>query len=96
MPKRCRSPHPGSGPRLPHPGGTPAYRDLYEQNPDLIGWLTIDGTDIDLPVVQTPAATSTTTPRHGRFTATGGLLFMDEHCSIDPAAPTANWLISAS
>ena len=32
----------------------PAYRDLYEQNPDLIGWLTIDGTDIDLPVVQTP------------------------------------------
>ena len=38
----------------------PVYRDLYEQNPDLIGWLTIDGTDIDLPVVQTPATMSTT------------------------------------
>ena len=32
----------------------PRYRSLYEQNPDLIGWLRIDGTGIDLPVVQTP------------------------------------------
>lgn len=32
----------------------PQYRALYEENPDLVGWLRIDGTDIDLPVVQTP------------------------------------------
>ena len=32
----------------------PRYRALYEKTPDLIGWLRIDGTDIDLPVVQTP------------------------------------------
>ena len=32
----------------------PRYRALYEKNPDLIGWLRIDGTGIDLPVVQTP------------------------------------------
>lgn len=29
------------------------YKDLYEMNPDMIGWLTIDGTVIDYPVMQT-------------------------------------------
>ena len=29
------------------------YRKLYEMNPDLIGWLAIDGTVIDYPVMQT-------------------------------------------
>lgn len=28
------------------------YKDLYEQNPDLIGWLKIDGTNINYPVMQ--------------------------------------------
>lgn len=72
----------------------PAYRELYEKNPDMIGWLTIDGTDIDLPVVQTPGDNEYYLRRgFDRLYATGGTLFMDEHCSIDPAAPTANWLI---
>ena len=30
------------------------YKALYEENPDIIGWLTIDGTVIDYPVMQTP------------------------------------------
>lgn len=30
------------------------YQDLYEQNQDIIGWLRIDGTNIDYPVMQTP------------------------------------------
>ena len=38
----------------------PQYRALYEENPDLVGWLRIDGTDIDLPVVRPPATTSIT------------------------------------
>lgn len=29
------------------------YRELHEINPDMIGWLTIDGTVIDYPVMQT-------------------------------------------
>lgn len=32
----------------------PKYRELYQINPDLIGWLFIDGTVIDYPVMQTP------------------------------------------
>ena len=72
----------------------PQYRALYEENPDLVGWLRIGGTDIDLPVVQTPGNNEYYLRRgFDRLYATGGTLFMDEHCAIDPDAPTANWLI---
>lgn len=72
----------------------PLYRALYRQNPDMIGWLRMDGTDIDLPVVQTPGDNEYYLRRgfDGLY-STGGTLFLDEQCSIDPEAPTANWLI---
>lgn len=31
----------------------PEFAVLYEENPDIIGWLSIEGTDIDYPVMQT-------------------------------------------
>ena len=72
----------------------PRYRSLYEQNPDLIGWLRIAGTDIDLPVVQTPGDNEYYLRRgFDRFYAVGGTLFLDERCSVSTDAPTANWLI---
>lgn len=72
----------------------PRYRALYEQNPDLVGWLSIGGTRIDLPVVQTPGDNEYYLRRgFDRLYATGGTLFLDEACSIDPQSPTANWLI---
>lgn len=39
---------------LESPSILPAYRSLYEQNSDLIGWLRIPDTVIDYPVMQTP------------------------------------------
>ena len=30
------------------------YAAVYEQNPDLVGWIQIDGTDLDYPVMHTP------------------------------------------
>ena len=39
---------------LPEAQILPQYRDLYEQNGDMVGWLRIEGTDIDYPVMQTP------------------------------------------
>ena len=30
------------------------YAELYEQNPDLVGWIQIEGTKLDYPVMQTP------------------------------------------
>ena len=32
----------------------PQYQALYEQNPDMVGWLRVEGTDIDYPVMHTP------------------------------------------
>ncbi len=31
----------------------PEYRELYEKNPDMAGWLFVDGAHIDYPVMQT-------------------------------------------
>ncbi len=36
----------------PQPVILEQYRELYEKNNDLVGWLTIDGTVIDYPVMQ--------------------------------------------
>ena len=33
----------------------PEYRELYAMNPELVGWIRIEGTRIDYPVVQSPA-----------------------------------------
>lgn len=69
----------------------PQYRELYEQNPDLIGWLRVDGTAIDYPVVQVPGD-NTTYLRRGfdRLYSTGGTLFLDGRCVL---GETANALI---
>lgn len=40
----------------PETGILPEYRALCEENPHMVGWITIDGTVIDYPVVQTPEA----------------------------------------
>ena len=33
----------------------PTSRNLYLENPDMVGWIQIEGTSIDYPVMQTPA-----------------------------------------
>lgn len=47
------TPIPTSTP-IPEPVMLPEYAVLYKENPDIIGWLSIDGTNIDYPVMQTP------------------------------------------
>ena len=32
----------------------PEYKELYKQNPDLFGWISIEGTEINYPVMYTP------------------------------------------
>lgn len=43
-----------SGADLDEPVILPEYAEMYEENHDLIGWLSIEGTVIDYPVMQTP------------------------------------------
>ena len=78
---------------LPEAQILPQYRDLYEQNGDMVGWLRIEGTDIDYPVMQTPGDNEYYLRRgFDKLYATSGTLFLDERCSLGPDT-TANWLI---
>ena len=36
------------------PGMLPGYKDIYEQNNDTVGWIKMEGTKINYPVLQTP------------------------------------------
>ena len=59
----------------------PQYLPLYERNPDFFGWLSIEGTDIDYPVMYTPED-----PEHylrrafnGSYSSSG-VPFVDGNC----------------
>ena len=58
------------------------YAPLYEKNHDLFGWLRIDGTAIDYPVMHTP--TDPEKYLHTNFAreySFGGIPFIDANCS---------------
>lgn len=65
----------------------PQLTELYEQNGDLAGWIKIEGTEIDYPVMYTPEDGEFYLYRtfEGEEDPTKeGCLFIDEHCTIDP------------
>ena len=37
------------------PGMLPGYKEIYEMNNDVVGWLKMEGTEMDYPVMQTPS-----------------------------------------
>lgn len=60
------------------------YAPLYEQNDDLFGWLRIDGTVIDYPVMHTPGDPEKYL--HANFNheySYGGIPFVDAACTAD-------------
>ena len=68
----------------PEPVILPQYLPLYERNPDFFGWLSIEGTDIDYPVMYTPVD-----PEHylrrafdGSYSGSG-VPFVDGNCPAD-------------
>lgn len=70
----------------------PHMKELYEQNPDTIGWIRIDGTKLDYPVMWTPE--DKFKYDHLSFEEEydyGGVPYMKYLCSIDP--PTDNLII---
>lgn len=71
----------------------PKYQDLYTQNSDLVGWLTIDAIGVDYPVMQTPGDNEYYLRRgFDKLYSLAGSLFLDENCRITSPS-TANWLI---
>ena len=63
----------------------PKLAELYEQNPDLAGWLTIPGTVVDYPVMHTPEDGEKYIYANfeGKFNAAGSL-FIEDGCSMEP------------
>lgn len=60
------------------------YQELFLQNPDLIGWLTIDGTKIDYPVMWTPEDPDYYSNKgFDKSESSNGLLFLDGDSNIN-------------
>ncbi len=70
----------------------PEYKALYEENRDLVGWLKIDGTMVDYPVLQrADEEYYLTRDFYGNANANGQLI-LDAQC--DPFKPDVNLVIS--
>ena len=68
----------------PDDGILPEYRELLAYNPDLVGWLVIEGTEINYPVVQTPDQPEYYIDRDfdGELNE-HGCLFADGNCDVE-------------
>ena len=65
----------------------PYFVDMVEQNPDMVGWIKIDGTKLDYPLMYTPEEPDKYLHLDfdGNFSV-GGLPYIDEACSLDPVS----------
>ena len=60
------------------------YRQLYERNNDMRGWIKIDGTPIDYPVVQNSESNAYYLHRNfDKQKSSAGIPFMDYQCDYD-------------
>ena len=63
----------------------PHMKELYEKNPDTVGWIRIDGTKLDYPLMFVPEDEERYI--HANFEGKydyAGLPFIDKDCSLDP------------
>ena len=61
------------------------YRKLHEQNGDMAGWIKIDGTGIDYPVMYTPDdGAFYLTHGFDKAESKSGVPFIDRRCTVDP------------
>lgn len=68
------------------------YVDLYKKNQDIIGWIKVDGTRMNYPVMQTQNSPTYYLRRNfDREYSISGVPFMDAQSDI--FKPTDNWLI---
>ena len=69
------------------PGPLPEYIEVSKLNPHMVGWIKLEGTNINYPVMQTPDEEDYYLRRdfYGEFSY-HGCLYAREQCSIDPAS----------
>ncbi len=69
------------------------YKSLYEKNKNFIGWIAIDGTNINYPVMKSVYGNGEFYLDHN-FNGEedrNGTLFMDDNCDV--IRPSENWII---
>ncbi len=67
----------------------PEFAEIYQKNPDLIGWLKIEGTKVDYPVMHTPGRTDYYLRRSfEKKYSKHGCLYAREECDV--LAPADN------
>jgi sortase B len=69
------------------------YRSIYKKNPNFIGWIKIEGTKIDLPVMKSTTGNGQYYLDHNfnQQEDKNGTLFMDDACDV--IEPSENWII---
>ena len=70
----------------------PQYRQLYAINNEMVGWMTISGTKIDYPVMQTENEEYYLSHDFFHEENINGLLILDHNC--DPYTPSYNLVVS--
>ncbi|MEK8130274.1 class B sortase [Paenibacillus filicis] len=71
-------------PKAHEPVMLPEYQELYGRNPDIIGWLNMDGTRIDYPIMQNPQdAQYYLNHDFDKKKSKNGLPFLDAYSRID-------------
>lgn len=79
-------------PPVTEPQILPQYAQMAEKNADMVGWIRIDGTRVDYPLMYAPDDYGKYLHKDiNEFYSIGGLPFIDENCSWDPNS--ANLLI---
>lgn len=74
------------------PAILPEYAELYEMNTDMVGWIKIEGTKVDYPVMQTPNETDYYLKRSFDKTySERGSIYVREVCDVN--APSDNLTI---
>lgn len=86
-PEKETKPAEATGPENTEPaedgGMLPGYAELYEINNDLVGWMRIEGTEIDYPVMQTPGRTDFYLKRNfDKDHSERGCLYVREECDV--------------
>lgn len=67
----------------------PGYADVYARNNDVIGWIKIDGTKIDYPVMQTPNEPNYYLKRDfDKNYSEWGCLYVREECDVNTPSDT--------
>ena len=62
----------------------PEYAALYERNPDIVGWMKIEGTVINYPVMQTPDSPDYYLKKNfNKETSSRGCLYVREQCDVN-------------